>query len=156
MPLVIPNTRAGTILTALQRAWQSNGVRPVELSTHTARVLLLFCVDAASASIKLIKWMQRALPPSVMLRATFCMMHAVMRIVRDLSELSGCSGASVMMNVQSLSKLMLVDQYYEGLLKAIRQVVLGNCRFVDGQDPPHGAVARSRSIVELCLSLIHI
>ena len=61
-PTLIENTKAGTLLSALQQRWTEAGVHPMDLAVKVTLLFLFMTVDAASPNMSLVRWLWKVLP----------------------------------------------------------------------------------------------
>jgi hypothetical protein len=147
-PTLIENTKAGTLLSALQQRWTETGVHPMDLAVKVNLLFLFMTVDAASPNMSLMRWLWKVLPKNVILVAILCVLHQVGRIVNTSDEI-----VKSLNPISSLCKLMVVDEYYIGLLKAVAHIVRSDPQIEFGQAPRPEWRVQWREIALVCLGV---
>lgn len=142
-PLVIADTTAGSILASLQKAWDTCGTHPLELSTRCGVMVLCLVIDSFSANLTVLRWLRQAMPSNVVVFTNLCALHQVMRIISDFQDM-------LLSNVYSLSKLMIIDTYFDKFLVRLADTTRRSFRYVHGVAPDAECVARAQLIVEHC------
>eukprot|EP00974_Lingulodinium_polyedra_P114027 11040220-Lingulodinium_polyedra.AAC.1 len=147
----MPHGAAGGTLAALQLRWSEIGLHPMKLARAVRVMILCLSVDMASSNIKLLGFLMQVLPKNILIVPLYCMLHQVHRVVEGFDK-----HMPVASEAYSLSKLMVIDDYFEKMLRNMATVVRRDCHaggIRRGVAPPAECHHRRRTIIQACFNV---